>query len=72
MQKYETLEKAMKEHDVSRKDLAKCLGVRYATVIDKLKGRTSFAFEDAEKIRDEYFPGYSLEELFEHKRYVKQ
>ena len=43
-------QKAMKEHDVSRKDLAKCLGVRYATVIDKLKGRTSFAFEDAEKV----------------------
>ena len=29
-------------------------------------------FEDAEKIRDEYFPGYSLEELFEHKQHAKQ
>lgn len=62
---YKNLEAEMVRKDVTRKDLAELLNVRYATIIDKLKGRSSFSLNEAFKIRNAYFPHLSIEYLFE-------
>lgn len=40
------------------------LDVRYQTVSDKIKGVSSFSFEEAAIIRKTFFPEYDLEYLF--------
>jgi DNA-binding XRE family transcriptional regulator len=62
---YRNLEAEMIREGVTRKDLAEALGVRYATVIDKLKGRYSFTLDEAFIIRNKFFPHLSFEYLFE-------
>lgn len=62
---YKNLEAEMAREGVMRKDLAELLNVRYATIIDKLKGRFNFTLDEAFKIRNEYFPHLSFEYLFE-------
>lgn len=62
---YKNLEAEMAREKVTRKDLADLLDVRYATVIDKLKGRFSFTLDEAFKIRNRYFSNLSFEYLFE-------
>lgn len=61
---YNNLEAEMARNKITRKDLAVVLGVRYATIIDKLKGRSTFTLNEAFKIRDTYFPGLTIEYLF--------
>lgn len=61
---YRNLEAEMVRENITRKDLAKTLDVRYATIIDKLKGRYSFTLDEAFKIRNRYFPHLSFEYLF--------
>ena len=62
---YKNLEAEMVRENITRKDLANLLNVRYATIIDKLKGRYSFTLDEAFKIRNKYFPYLSFEYLFE-------
>lgn len=62
---YRNLEAEMAREGISRKDVSKCLGLRYATVIDKMKGRTQFSIFEAFKLKDQYFPCLSIEYLFE-------
>lgn len=61
---YRNLEAEMAREGVTRKDFAELLDVRYATVIDKLKGKFSFTLDEAFKIRSEFFPTLSFEYLF--------
>ncbi|MCR2045524.1 helix-turn-helix transcriptional regulator [Anaerosalibacter massiliensis] len=65
---YKNLEAEMVRRGITRKDLAKSLDVRYATIIDKLKGRYSFTLDEAFKIKNKYFPTLSFEYLFETQR----
>lgn len=65
---YRNLEAEMARKNIPRKDLAELLGVRYATVIDKLKGKSRFTLDEAFKIKDKYFPDLSFEYLFETER----
>lgn len=62
---YKNLEAEMVRRDITRKDIAELLNVRYATVVDKLKGRSNFTLDEAFKIRNAYFPYLSIEYLFE-------
>lgn len=62
---YRNLEAEMAREGIKRKDLAEALGVRYATVIDKLKGRYSFTLDEAFIIRNKFFPHLNFEYLFE-------
>lgn len=62
---YRNLEAEMARKGVSKSDLAKCLGVRYATVIDKTKGRSQFSMAEAFKIKEHFFSSCSLEYLFD-------
>jgi DNA-binding XRE family transcriptional regulator len=62
---YRNLEAEMVREGVTRKNLAEALNVRYATIIDKLKGRYSFTLDEAFVIRNKFFPNLTLEYLFE-------
>ena len=52
---YRNLEAEMAREGITRKDLAETLGVRYATIIDKMKGRYSFTLDEAFIIRNKFF-----------------
>lgn len=62
---YRNLEAEMVREGISRKDLAELLEVRYATIIDKLKGKFGFTLDEAFKIRNSFFSDLSFEYLFE-------
>jgi len=61
---YRNLEAEMARHKITKADLAKFLGVRYATIIDKTNGKSKFYYDEAIKIKKHFFPNYSLEYLF--------
>lgn len=58
------LQKVRKSKDVSMKQIANLLGVRIATVSDKINGKSNFTFDEALKIQKVFFPEYTLEYLF--------
>lgn len=62
---YRNLEAEMARNNVSRKDIANSLNVRYATIIDKLKGKYPIKLDEAIKIKNEFFPNFTVEYLFE-------
>ncbi len=64
MRIYKNLEAEMVRKDITRSDLAELLQVRYATIIDKLNGKSSLSFDEALKIKKTYFPKMNLESLF--------
>lgn len=61
---FPNLEAEMARKGLKGKDLAKVLGVRIATVYDKLNGKYSFSLDEAMKIKQTFFPEYSIEYLF--------
>lgn len=54
----------MARKGVKPKDLAKHLGVRRATIYDKLNGRYDFSFTEALSIKSHFFKEHELEYLF--------
>ena len=62
--RYINLEAEMARKGLSKKDIAETLGVRTATVYDKLKGKHPFTLDEALKIKNKYFPAFTLEYLF--------
>lgn len=62
---YINLVKIMKSSNVSKKDIATFLGLRYATVLDKFSGKSRFFYDEAKKIKDNYFPEFDIEYLFD-------
>lgn len=64
MKKYKNLEAQMIIKGVTRKDLADFLQVRYATISDKLRGKSSFTLDEAISIKRKFFPKCNLENLF--------
>ena len=62
---YRNLLAEMARRGITKKDLAKCLGMRYPTIVDKTNGRSRFYLDEAFKIRDQLFPDVALEYLFE-------
>ncbi|WP_428993679.1 XRE family transcriptional regulator [Brevibacillus choshinensis] len=63
--RYKNLRAEMARQTITVGELAKLLGVRYATVSDKLNGRSRFFYDEASHIRRKFFPKCSLEYLFE-------
>lgn len=64
---YKNLRAEMARNGVTIGDMAKALGVRYATVNDKLNGRFRFYYDEALKIKKLFFPECELEYLFDQK-----
>ena len=54
----------MARRQVTRRDIARTLGISYGTVIVKIKGSYDFTVSEAQKIRDAYFPDLTIEYLF--------
>jgi hypothetical protein len=55
----------MARNKVTVGEIADLLGVRYGTVSDKLNGRSRFFLDESMAIKDKYFPGCTVEYLFE-------
>lgn len=64
---YRNLRAEMARNGVTIGEVAQMLNVRFATVSDKMHGRSRFYFDEASKIKTEFFPECSLEYLFEQK-----
>lgn len=62
--RYINLEAEMARKGLAKKDIAKTLGVRAATVYDKLKGKYPFTLDEVLKIKNKHFPEFTLEYLF--------
>ena len=58
------LEKEMKQKGVSRKDIAELLGLTYRTIHSRFNGASDWTFPECVKVRNKYFPGMNLEQLF--------
>jgi len=54
----------MARRQVTRRDIARTLGISYGTVIVKIKGDYDFTVSEAQKIRNTYFPDLTIEYLF--------
>lgn len=54
---------------ITKKSLAKQIGITEKTLFNKLNGKTDFTFSEIKKIRDIVAPGYSLDKLFETTEY---
>ncbi|AZO96095.1 XRE family transcriptional regulator [Halocella sp. SP3-1] len=61
---YKNLEAEMTRNGILKKDIAKCLGVRDAIVLDKMNGKSTFTLDEALKIKNTYFSGMIIEYLF--------
>lgn len=61
---YRNLEAEMTRQSVTKKDIADCLGVGYGTILVKFQGKYRFYFDEAMKIKENFFPDCSLEYLF--------
>jgi hypothetical protein len=63
--RYKNLRAEMARNGVTVGQLAASLGVRFATVSDKLNGRSRFFYDEATQIKKCFFSSCSLEYLFE-------
>lgn len=61
---YRNLEAEMVRKGITRKDISELLGVRYATVVQKLNGKYEFKLLEALEIKKAFFPEHSIEYLF--------
>ena len=67
---YKNLEAEMVRNDITRKDISEYIGVRYATVVQKLNGRYQFSLEEAFAIKNRFFPELDFEYLFKSDKKV--
>lgn len=58
------LKAEMARKNVKGKDIANVLGLRVATVYDKINGHSNFTFNEAQQIKRRFFPEYDIEYLF--------
>ena len=62
---FRNLEAEMARKGMTKLCLAKKLGMRYPTLVDKLNGKYRLYFEEALRIRKEVCPDLDLDYLFE-------
>lgn len=61
---YSNLEAEMARKGINKLFIAEQMGMRYATLVDKLNGKYPLSFDQAYAIKKRFFPEYSLEYLF--------
>lgn len=64
---YRNLLAEMARYNVSRKDIADALGVRYATIVEKINKKYDFTYSEALAIKNTFFKDCNLEYLFENR-----
>jgi transcriptional regulator with XRE-family HTH domain len=62
---YKNLRAEMARKGVTLGQIAKLLNVRFATVSDKLNGRSRFFCDEALRIKRHFFPDFSIDYLFD-------
>jgi transcriptional regulator with XRE-family HTH domain len=65
---YRNLKAEMARNEITLSDLAEVLGVRYATVSDKMNGKYRFYYDEVLMIKYHFFPKLDIEYLFEIKK----
>jgi hypothetical protein len=63
---YPNLRAEMARYGIMTRDIAKALGITSKSVTDKMKCRTKsgFGLDEAFLIRDTFFPGIEIDDLF--------
>ncbi len=61
---FSNLEAEIARKRLHKKELGKTLGVRQATIYDKLNGKSKFTLKEALKIKNTYFPEMEIKYLF--------
>jgi plasmid maintenance system antidote protein VapI len=62
---YPNLRAEMARYGIKTKDIAEALGISPKSVNNKMTGRhKGFRLDEAFKIKDTFFPGISIEDLF--------
>ncbi len=64
---YRNLEAEMARANVSKCQLAKCIGKTYNTILRKLNGNCPFTLDEALIIHKHFFPNIDFTELFSTK-----
>ncbi|WHY75732.1 XRE family transcriptional regulator [Neobacillus sp. WH10] len=67
---YRNLLAEMARKDISKKEMADLLKMRYSTLVDKTNGKYRFYLDEALKIKETFFPDLPLEYLFEPDGYI--
>lgn len=62
---YPNLDKMLKEKNLSKKNLAEKVNIRYQTFIVKCNGKNEFTFDEILNIKKALDTNMSLEQLFE-------
>ena len=62
---YRNLLAEMVRNNITKKQIAKFLDLRVATICDKMNGKYSFKLDEAFRIKKEFFPQLTIEYLFE-------
>ena len=65
------IENEMPRRNVTYRDIQGVLHCSEKTVYNKLSGATDFTYSEVKAIRDNLFPGYNLEYLFDFDEYRK-
>ena len=64
MNYYPEFERQLKERNITRHQVSKLLGISPYGLYKKLHGQAPLSLAEAIRIRDEFFPGEGVEELF--------
>ena len=62
--KYPNLKFLISEKGCSQKQIAEGIGIHPRTFCEKLKGQYPFTLDEAIKIKEIFFPGVSMDELY--------
>lgn len=62
---FNNLNAEMARNKVTNEDIAICLDVSLNTVSNKIGGKTEFTRKDMWKIREKFFPGLTIDYLFD-------
>lgn len=62
---YRNLKAEMVRNKISNKDIADLLGLRAATISDKINGKFPFKLCEAFKIKNNFFPSLTIDYLFD-------
>lgn len=65
MRRFANLRAEMARHGITNVQIAKLLGVDPACVSNRLTGRTRFFYDEALRIKKNFFPEHSVEYLFD-------
>lgn len=61
---YPVLEHLMRKANITKKDISDLLVISYGAVLNKFEMTADWKYSECEKIRNHYFPGMTIDDLF--------